>query len=100
MGLNFQKNDQEIARALTDEVSKNAKDFSFISSKRFKINGENAFSLEFSFTDPINSKVHLNQVITGHGDNFYIIICGTGDYQYKFFKKDFESFLGSIKWEK
>lgn len=98
VGLNFQKNDQEIARALTDEVSKNAKDFSFISSKRFKINGENAFSLEFAFTDPINSKVHLNQVLTEHGDNFYMIICGTGNYQYKFFEKDFESFLDSVRW--
>ena len=99
-GLNFQKSDDEITKALVSEISKSAKDFGLISSKRFKINKENAFSLEFSFTDPINSKVHLNQILTGHGDNFYMIICGTGDYQYKFFEKDFQSFLGSLKWEK
>lgn len=98
VGLNFQKSDQEITKALIDEISKSAKDFSFIKSERFKINGENAFSLEFSFTDPINSKVHLNQVITGNSDNFYMIICGTGKYQYKFFEKDFQSFLDSIRW--
>lgn len=99
-GLNFQKSDREIANALIGEISKSAKDFNLIGYNRFKIDGENAFSLEFSFTDPINSKVYLNQILTGHGNNFYMIICGTGEYQYKFFKKDFESFLDSFHWKK
>lgn len=99
-GLNFQKSDEEITKALTGELSKSAKDFRLISSKRFKIDGENAFSLEFSFTDPINSRVHLNQIITGHNNNFYMIICGTGEYQYRFFERDFQSFLDSFNWEK
>jgi hypothetical protein len=100
VGLNFQKSDEEITKALAGEISKSAQDFQLISSKRFKIDNENAFSLEFSFKDPINSRVHLNQVLTIHENNFYMIICGTGEYQYKFFEKDFQSFLNSIEWKK
>lgn len=98
-GLNFQKSDTEIAKALVSEISKTAKDFKLISARRIKIDGENAFSLEFSFTDPINSRVRLNQIVTGHGGQYYMIICGTGDYQYKYFESDFQNFLDSFQWQ-
>jgi len=97
-GLNFKKSDDEIKKALIAEVSKGAKDFNLLNAKRIKVNGEDAFSLEFAFTDPIGGKVRLNQILTGHNNNFYLFICGTGEYQYKYFEKDFQSFIDSFKW--
>ena len=97
-GLNFKKSDKEIEDALVSDISKNAKDFNLKKAKRIKIGGEDAFSLEFTFTDPLGSKIHIDQILTGHNGTFYSLICGTGDYQYKYFEKDFQSFTGSINW--
>lgn len=97
-GINFQKNDAEIRSALSKELSASAKDFKLINAHRMKIDGENAFALDFSFIDPIGSRVRVNQVMTGHENNFYVLICGTGDYQYQFFEKDFKDFTNSFRW--
>lgn len=98
-GINFKKNDQEITDALSKEISRNAKEFNLISAKRIKISGEDAFSLEFSFIDPTNNRIRLEQIMTGHDGNYYIFICGTGDYQYRFFQKDFKFFFDSFDWK-
>lgn len=98
-GLNFEKSDQEIKNALVEEMSKNAKDFSLVSGKRIKVGGQKAYSLEFTFTDPINSKTRLNQIMTTSNGMNYLIICGAGDYQYSFFEPDFQAFIKSIKWK-
>ena len=99
VGLNFSKSDAEITSALEKELSKNAQDFKLLSAKRINIGGEPAFRTEFSFTDPIASTVRLSQNIVSHDGQNYLIVCGTGDYQYKFFQKDFDAFFQSFRWE-
>lgn len=98
-GINFKKSDQEISDALTEEISKSAKDFELKKYKRIKIDGNEAFSQEFTFTDPLGNRTRVNQVMGGNDKNFYIFICGTGEYQYKFFQKDFNDFLKSFQWK-
>jgi hypothetical protein len=97
-GINFKKSDQEIQAALVKELSQNAKDFKLLSSERMKIGGEDAYLVSFSFTDPIGSTARLSQIMTSHAGENYLLICGTGDYQYQFFSRDFDNFLRSFSW--
>lgn len=98
-GINFKRNDEEINNALVQETSKSAKDFQLKEYERIKIDGNDAFSQKFVFTDPLGNRTLVNQVMSGHDGNFYIFICGTGEYQYKFFEKDFQDFLNSFQWK-
>lgn len=97
--INFQKTDQEIQSALEENFKKSVKNFELIKTERRKIGGEDAFNFEFSFTDPLGSTAHLSQVITAHDNVGYLLVCGTGDYQYKYFQKDFTDFLDSFQWK-
>lgn len=97
-GINFQKSDKEIAAALTKDVSVSAKDFKLVEAKKISIGGEKAFQLVFSFTDPLGSVTRLSQVIVSHNGGNYLLLCGTGDYQYKYFQSDFDNFYDSFKW--
>lgn len=97
-GLNFSKSDDEIRTALEKDLSASAKEFRSISADRIRIDGEDAFELEFSFTDPINDRVRLSQTIVSHGGGNYMIVCGTGEYQYPFFQDDFDDFYSKIRW--
>lgn len=97
-GINFKKSDQEIQAALANELSQNAKDFRLVSSGRMKIGGEDAYLMSFSFTDPIGSTARLTQIMTSHAGENYLLICGTGDYQYQFFSRDFDNFFKSFSW--
>lgn len=99
-GINFKKSDEEIKNVLNKELSKNTKNFQLLNFGRRKIAGENSFQMQFSFVDPTGATVRLSQDITSHKGQAYLIICGTGDYQYKFFQKDFDGFTNSLKWNK
>lgn len=98
-GINFKKSDAEIKSALEQELSKSAKGFRLLNASRIKIGGEPAFQVEFSFTDPLGGTVRLSQNLVTHDGQSFLLICGTGDYQYKFFQKDFEHFLQSFEWK-
>jgi len=97
--INFKKSDQEIREALQKDFEKSVKNFNLIKTERIKLGGEDAFVFEFSFTDPTGSTVHLAQIITGHEQTGYLLVCGTGDYQYKYVQKDFADFLNSFQWK-
>jgi hypothetical protein len=99
-GLNFQKSDKEIQEAIEKDLSQNAKEFTLINGKRTKFGGEDAFLAEFSFIDPTGNLVRLSQILTSHGGADYLAVCGTGDYQYKYFQKDFYDFYENFQWEK
>lgn len=98
VGINFKKSEQEIRDALQKEFSVKVKDFKMIDGRFSKIDGESAFVLEFSFTDPVGATLRLNQVMVSHGGADYLLVCGTGDYQYKYLRKDFEHFFDSFRW--
>lgn len=98
VGIDFQKTDQEIRNAISAELSQGAKEYELVSSERIKLDGEDAFLAEFTFLDPTGSVVRLSQIITSHAGANFILICGTGDYQYRYFQKDFQDFLDSFEW--
>lgn len=98
-GLNFKKNDEEIKKALVNDLSRTAKNFSLINSGRTTIGGNEAFSLEFTFVDPLGNNLRLFQTMTTNKGGHYLLVCGTGDYQYRFFARDFEKFLETFKWQ-
>ena len=99
-GINFEKKDKEIKKVLSEDMAKSAKDFSLIKAKRIKIDGQDAFSLDFTFTDPLGSQIRLNQLMTTSQGSHFVIVCGTGAYQYQFLEKDFKDFRKSFKWKK
>lgn len=99
-GINFEKSDAEIKKVLSEDMSKSAKDFKLMDAKRIKIDGQDAFSLDFTFTDPLNNQIRLNQIMTSDKqNNHFVFICGTGAYQYQFLKKDFDDFRKSFEWK-
>lgn len=97
-GINFKRTDEEINDALVRESLKSSKSFHLKKYERIKIDGNNAISQEFTFIDSSENETRATKVISGHDKDFYIFICGTGEYQYKFFQKDFEGFLKSFQW--
>ena len=99
-GLNFQKSDMEIQNAIKADLSKSIKGFNLLSVKRIKFGAEDAFLAEFNFLDPTNNTMRLSQTLTSHAGADYIVVCGTGDYQYKYFQKDFKNFSDTFTWEK
>lgn len=98
-GINFQKSDEEIKKVLSEDMAKSAKDFKLIKAERIKIDGQDAFSLDFTFSDPLNNQIRLNQIMTSHENNHFVFICGTGAYQYQFLEKDFNDFKKSFSWK-
>lgn len=100
VGINFQKSDQEIRNAIVSDLSAHIKDFKEVSSLRTKIGGENAYKIEFSFTDPLGNRTRVAQAITSRDGNNYVFVCGTGEYQYDFFSADFNDFFKSFRWNK
>ncbi|XLQ20574.1 MAG: PsbP-related protein [Candidatus Moraniibacteriota bacterium] len=94
--LDYSKKIDELAQEITGEMSKNAKDFKIISKEKVLIDGKDAFKVSFSFLDPIGARVQLEQVFVSNNNLNYFMICGTGEQQYDFFRKDFEAFFNSI----
>ena len=94
--LDYSKLESELAGIVTNPIKDKSKDFKLIENKKEKLGGKDAFKISFSFMDPIGARVRLDQVfVSNNGENFFII-CGTGEYQYEFFKKDFDIFYNSI----
>ncbi len=96
-GLNFAKGDAAIRTALVSELSKSAGGFELKSAGRMTIGSDPAYSVEFSFTDPMGDTMRIDQVMTTDRGNHYILICGAHDAQWDFFKDDFQTFFGSFR---
>lgn len=99
-GINFQKSDEEIKNALQRDLEKNAKNFKLLDFGRKKIDTENSFRTDFSFVDPAGNDMKLSQNIVSHDGQAFLVVCGTGNYQFKYFQKDFDGFFESIAWKK
>ena len=98
--LDFSKGVDEIASMITKDISENAKNFKIVEKKKVSIDGRDGFKVAFSFLDPIGAYVQLEQVFVKNDDINYFIICGTGEYQYEFFQKDFDVFFDSIEFDR
>ncbi len=97
--LDYSKSVNELADTVTKEISKNAKDFRMVQKEKITVDGQDAFRVVFSFLDPIGVRVQLEQVFVVNNDVNYFIICGTGESQYDFFRKDFGAFFNSIDFD-
>lgn len=97
--LDHTKTEDELVQQVTEEISKNAKDFKIVSKEKMKIDGREAFKVSFSFLDPIGARVQLDQIFVSNDNMNYFIICGTGEQQYNFFRKDFSTFFDSIDFD-
>jgi len=97
--IDFSKSDQEITDSVISQIKDKAKDFKLIENGKITIGGRDAFKTSFSFLDPIGARVRLDQVFAQNENTNFFIICGTGEYQYDFFKKDFQVFYDSISFD-
>lgn len=98
--LNFSKSIDELAREIVEPIQEKATDMKVLEKNKITIGGQDAFKISFSFLDPIGARIRLDQVFTNGKDKTrYMIICGAGEYQYDFFKKDFNVFYDSINFE-
>lgn len=100
VGINFSKNDQEINDAISKDLAAHVRGFSNYQGKRLKIDGRDAMQVEFSLTDPLSNTLHITQVMVSNGNESYLIACGSGQAQYRFFQKDFHDFISSFRWKK
>jgi hypothetical protein len=96
--LDLSKSNQEITNAIIGPIKDKASGFQLLENKAVSIGGRKAFQVSFSFLDPIGARVRLDQIFIPEKEN-YMIICGTGEYQYTFFKKDFQTFYDSINFD-
>jgi hypothetical protein len=97
MGINFGKSDQEINEAISKDLGSSVKGFSNYSGKRIKIDGRDALVTEFMLTDPLSNTLHLKQVMFSNGGDNYLVVCGSGQSQYEFYKDDFAAFIESFR---
>lgn len=97
--IDLSKKTEDIVSEIVDPIKEKTKDFSLFENKKTKIGGSDGVRISFSFLDPIGARVRLDQIFVKNGGSNLIIICGTGEYQYDFFKKDFQFFYDSIDFE-
>ncbi len=97
--LDFSKNVDSLTDEIIAPVKSKASDFKLIENKKTKIGGRDALRISFSFLDPIGARIRLDQAFIKDKNTRYFIICGTGEYQYTFFQKDFNVFYDSINFE-
>lgn len=97
--LDFAKSADELAEKIVGPIREKASDFQLIEKRKTKIGGRDALKVSFSFRDPIGARIRLDQIFTANEGVRYMIICGTGEYQYAFFEKDFRLFYDSINFE-
>ncbi|NTW27409.1 MAG: hypothetical protein HGA36_03725 [Candidatus Moranbacteria bacterium] len=100
VGINFAKSDQEIADAIKEDLAIHVKGFADFSSKRIKLDGRDAMQTNFSLTDPLGNTLQITQLMTSNDGKDYLIACGSGKAQYKFFQQDFQDFINSFEWRK
>jgi len=96
--LDMSKSNQALSDEITGPIKAKASDFQLLESSKTKVGGRPAFQVSFSFLDPIGARVRLDQIFLPEKEN-YMIICGTGEYQYNFFRKDFQTFYDSINFD-
>jgi len=94
--LDFSKSNSELNSLTINPIKERAQDFNLINQGKIKVGGEEAYKVSFSFLDPIGARIRLDQIFTSNREKNFFIICGAGEYQYDFFKKDFEIFYNSI----
>lgn len=99
VGINFAKSDAEINAAIEKDLTVNVKGFADFQGRRVKIDGQNGMDIEFSLIDPLGNTLHIHQVMTSNAGANYLLACGSGKAQYKFFQKDFADFFDSFRWE-
>jgi len=97
--LDLSKPEKELADTIATPIRDKASNFQLIEGKKTKIGGETALKIAFSFLDPIGARVRLDQIFIPKQGNNFMIICGTGEYQYDFFRKDFQTFYDSINFD-
>lgn len=97
--LDFGKKVEDLTNEVVAPVKEKASDFRLLENKKTKLGGRDALRVSFSFLDPIGARVRLDQAFVKDKDVSYFIICGTGEYQYNFFQKDFNVFYDSINFE-
>jgi hypothetical protein len=61
------------------------------------MDGRDAMEAEFTLTDPLNNTLHLKQVMVSNGGDSYLMVCGSGQSQYEFYKDDFSAFVNSFR---
>lgn len=98
--LDFSRPIAELEKQVVDPIRERATGLEVLEKNKTKIGGEDAFLVSFSFLDPIGARIRLDQLFTkGKDGRRYMIICGAGEYQFDFFKKDFAIFYRSINFE-
>ena len=95
--VDLSKTDQALVDEIAGPIRSKASDFQLIEGKKIGLGGEDAFKMSFSFLDPIGARIRLDQLFVPEGGMNYMIICGTGEYQYAFFQKDFQLFYDSMR---
>lgn len=93
--LDFSKLNQSLLDETIGPIKERTTEFRLFESEKTNIGGRQAFFISFSFLDPIGARVRLDQFFL-EGQESYMIICGTGEYQYAFFEKDFQIFYNSL----
>lgn len=94
--LDLARSEQELTETIINPIQERASDFRLIEKGKLKIGGQPAFKVSFSFLDPIGARIRLDQIFTENQGTRFMIICGTGEYQHAFFRKDFQTFYDSI----
>lgn len=94
--LDFSRPEQALTDAIVNPIKERASDFQLIEKGKLNIGGQKSFKVSFSFLDPIGARIRLDQIFTENQKTQFMIICGTGEYQYAFFRKDFQTFYDSI----
>ena len=94
--LDYSKSAEELAGEVVAPIRDKASGFELLSQSKTTVGGRDALRVSFSFLDPIGARVRLDQVFVADEGVRYYMICGTGEYQYAFFRKDFDLFYDSI----
>lgn len=94
--LDFSQSEQALTDAIVNPIKERASNFQLVEKSKLNIGGQKSFKVSFSFLDPIGARIRLDQIFTENQGTHFMIICGTGEYQYAFFRKDFQTFYDSI----
>jgi len=94
--LDYSQTTDELADRVLSQIKEKATDFRLIQKEKFILGKRPALKTSFSFLDPIGARVRLDQIFTNNDETNYMVICGSGEYQYDFFKKDFEVLYRSV----
>jgi hypothetical protein len=97
--LDYSRSVDEMAETVVGPIRERASDFRLIEKDKMAVGGRPALKVDFSFLDPIGSRVRLDQIFVDNQGTQYMIICGTGEYQHAFFVKDFRMLYDTLRFE-